>query len=222
MSGNVSFMEETTQTSHDWLDMGAWVGRQQAFAVIGTQCSAAQALSLKQMREACCHDKLGLSWDDFCQRYIGLSRRQADRIISQYNEFGETYFRFSSLAQISQQGYRQIAAAVEDNCLEIDGQQVPIVPENAARIRAFVRARRSPRPAPLKAQPQAQPKAEPGAVPPGVPALNFRLRSLINDVKKHVRSGLSSETLECLKATAELGVQEWEAIARRLDELNPR
>jgi hypothetical protein len=78
-------MEETTQASPDWLDMGAWVGRQQAFAVIANQCSAAQALSLKQIKETSCHDKLGLSWDEFCRRHIGLSRRQADRIVSQYN-----------------------------------------------------------------------------------------------------------------------------------------
>jgi hypothetical protein len=48
-------MEEITQNTLDWLDMGAWVGRQQAFAVIAKKCSAAQALSLKQMKESCCH-----------------------------------------------------------------------------------------------------------------------------------------------------------------------
>jgi hypothetical protein len=210
-------MEEPTQEVHDWVDMGAWVGRQQAFAVIANQCSAAQALSLKQMKETACHDKLGLTWDDFCQRYIGLSRRHADRIISQYNEFGETYFRLASLAQISQEGYRQIAPAVEDNCIEIDGEQVPLVPENAARIRAFIRARRSPRPAEPKAK-----KTDPRAVPPGVPALHFRLRALVEEVKKYVLPGLSDKTLECLQDTAELGVREWHAILRRLHELNPR
>jgi hypothetical protein len=219
-------MEETTQATQDWLDLGAWVGRQQAFAVIANQCSAAQALSLKQIKETSCHDKLGLSWDEFCQRHIGLSRRQADRIVSQYNEFGETYFRLSSLAQISPEGYRQLAAAVEDNCIEIDGEQVPIAPENAARIRAFVRARRSPCPAEPKVEPKAEPKAEPKpdprAVPPAVPGLNFRLKALVEDVKKHVLPGLSAQTLECLKATAELGFREFRAIARRLDELNPR
>ncbi|MGO9261596.1 MAG: hypothetical protein ACLQU1_35625 [Bryobacteraceae bacterium] len=36
--------EETTQAPPDWVGMGAWVERQQAFAVIASQCSAAQAL----------------------------------------------------------------------------------------------------------------------------------------------------------------------------------
>ncbi|MGO9263003.1 MAG: hypothetical protein ACLQU1_43005 [Bryobacteraceae bacterium] len=212
-------MEETTQATEDWIDMGAWVGRQQAFALIANKCSAAQALSLKQMKDTGCHDKLGLTWDDFCQRYIGLSRRHADRVISQYEEFGAAYFRLSTLARISAEDYREIAAALEDNCIEIDGEQVPIVPENAARIRAFVRSRRSPRPAEPKA---SSPPADPNAVPPSVPGLYFRLRALVEDVQKHVRSGLSDQTLECLKQTAEFGAREWKTIARRLDELNPR
>jgi hypothetical protein len=214
-------MEEITQATADWVDMGAWVGRQQAFAVIANKCSAAQALSLKQMKESSSYEKLSLTWDDFCQKYTGISRVHADRIIRQYNEFGEAYFRLSSLARISAGDYRQLAAAVEDNCIEIDGEQVPIVPENGARIRAFVRARRSPRPAEPKAAPKADPPSS-GAVIPGAAALNFRLKDLFDDVKRHVRSGLCDQTLEFLKATAESAAREWNAIARRLDELNPR
>ena len=112
--------------------MGAWVARQQAFAVIAKKCSAAQALSLKQMKESCSYEKLGLSWDNFCQQHAGISRVYADRIIRRYQEFGEACFRLSSLARISPEGYREIAISVEDNCIEIDGHQVPIVPENAA------------------------------------------------------------------------------------------
>ncbi len=216
-------MEETTQATEDWIEMGAWVGRQQAFALIANKCSAAQALSLKQMKDTGCHDKLGLTWDDFCQRYTGLSRRHADRVIGQYEEFGAAYFRLSTLARISAEDYREIAAAVEDNCIEIDGEQVPIVPENAARIRALVRARRSLRPPEPKASPPA-PKANPPApdgVPPRVPLLNFRLKALVEEIQKQVLPGLSGDTLECLRATAEFGVREFHAIARRLYELNP-
>ena len=93
----------------DRIDMGAWVGRQQAFAVIAKKCSAAQALSLKQMKESCSYEKFGLSWDDFCQQHAGISRVHADRIIRRYEEFGEACFRLSSLARISPEGYREIA-----------------------------------------------------------------------------------------------------------------
>jgi hypothetical protein len=113
-------MEETTPTTPDWIDMGAWVGRQQAFAVIAKKCSAAQALSLKQMKGTRSYEKLGLSWDDFRQQHAGISRVYADRIIRRYEEFGEAYFRLSSLARISPEGYREIAGNVEGDCIEIE------------------------------------------------------------------------------------------------------
>jgi hypothetical protein len=61
-----------------------------------------------------------------CRRHTGISRVHADRIIRQYEEFGKTCFRQSSLARISPEGYREIAGAVEDNCIEIDRRQAPI------------------------------------------------------------------------------------------------
>jgi hypothetical protein len=33
------FMEETTQPPPDWIDIGAWVDRQQAFALIAKKCT---------------------------------------------------------------------------------------------------------------------------------------------------------------------------------------
>jgi hypothetical protein len=100
--------------------------------MVANQCSAAQALSLKQMKETGCHDQLGLS----------------------------------SLAQISTENYREIAGNVVDNCLEIDGRRVPIVPKNASLIRAFVRACRSQR------------RAGPTAESPQIPGLELRLHAL--------------------------------------------
>ena len=70
----------------------------------------------------------------------GISHRHAGRIIRQYEEFG--------LARISPGGYREIVDNIVDNCLEIDGRQAPIVPENASVIRGFVRACRSQRRSP--------------------------------------------------------------------------
>jgi hypothetical protein len=52
------------ETPREWIDAGAWVGRQQAFAMIANGCSAAQALCLKQVRET--------------RLYAGISRENAD------------------------------------------------------------------------------------------------------------------------------------------------
>ena len=201
-------MEETTQPPPNWLEMGAWVGRQQAFAVIAKKCSAAQALSLKQMKESCAYEKFGLSWEDFCQLHAGISRVHADRIIGQYEEFGEAYFRLSSLARISPENYREIAGLVVDNCIEIDGRQIAIIPENASIIRGFVRACRAKR---------AGPKAS-----PPIPDLELRLHALLQDVKQHLRPNLPVSLVSYLKNTAYTAIREWDRIARRLEEIAPR
>ena len=54
-------------TPKEWIDAGAWIGRQQAFAVIGSQCSAAQAISLKHVKESRAYEQLGLTWEEFCR-----------------------------------------------------------------------------------------------------------------------------------------------------------
>jgi hypothetical protein len=204
-------MEELTTVAPvtpDW-DAGAWAGRQQAFALIANKCSAAQALCLKQMKESGYHEKLGLTWDDFCRQHTGLSRSQADRLISQYGEFGEAYFRLSSLARISVEDYRQLAPQVADNCIEIDGKQVPLIPENAARIRAFVRSRRPQRP------------ASPPAYPADLADLELRQKALIADFKRHLQPGLHDKTCAYLKDLFETGFHEWKALRNRLLDLNP-
>ena len=163
------------ETPREWIDAGAWVGRQQAFAVIANQCSAAQALCLKQVRETRLFEKLELTWDEFCKQYAGISRESADRLIRQYEEFGDAYFRLSEIARISPETYRQISSQVSDEGLEFDGRKLALIPENAPKIRAAIQT--------LRAQLQQVREARTGKrtvfeVPPGwqfpVPAAKAR------------------------------------------------
>src|SRR6516162_7325772 len=94
------------------LDAAAWVGRQQAFAVIASKCSAAQAECLRQIKETRAHDQLGLTWEEFCIQHAGISRRYAETLISRLDEFGDTYFKLSQLARVSPDTYRRISALV--------------------------------------------------------------------------------------------------------------
>ena len=121
------------ETPREWIDAGAWVGRQQAFAMIANKCSAAQALCLKQVRETRLYEKLELTWEEFCKEYAGISREQADRLIRQHEEFGDAYFRLSEIARISPETYRQIASQVSDEGLEFDGRKLALIPENGAQ-----------------------------------------------------------------------------------------
>ena len=130
------------ETPREWIDAGAWVGRQQAFAVIANQCSAAQALCLKRVRETRLFEKLELTWEEFCKEYAGISRENADRLIRQHEEFGDAYFRLSEIARISPETYRQIAGQISDEGLELDGGKLALIPENGPKIRAAIQTLR--------------------------------------------------------------------------------
>ena len=67
-------------TPKDQLESGAWVGRQQAFAVIASKCSAAQAAALKEIKQSRAYEPLGLTWQEFCPEYVGMTRERAERM----------------------------------------------------------------------------------------------------------------------------------------------
>src|SRR5437879_865637 len=125
------------------LDLGCSLGRSQAFGLVASKCSAAQAQCLLAIREQRQYQALGLSWEEFCSRHAGISRSYADQLIRNLKEFGETYFRLSEILHLPEAAYRQIAGAVDGEILEIEGERIPIVPENAARIRKSITRLRS-------------------------------------------------------------------------------
>src|SRR5581483_11657043 len=131
------------EQNQEWLDAGFWIGRQQAFALIASKCSAAQAQCLKQVRESKIHEKLGTTWHEFCPAHFGISRPTADRIIQQFDEFGAAYFKLASIARISAADYRELAPSIDAETIRIDGEHVPITQANASRIRAHVASLRS-------------------------------------------------------------------------------
>src|SRR5450432_2541367 len=126
------------ETPKEWIDAGAWVGRQQAFAVIASQCRGAQALSLKHVKDSRWYQQLSLTWEEFCKEYAGISRTHADNVIRQLDEFGEAYFRLSEIARISPETYRRIAGSVEGGVIEIDGRKLALTQENGLKIRAAI------------------------------------------------------------------------------------
>ena len=147
--------------SEKHFDLGSWTGLQNAFAALGGSCSAARAQCLKQVRDSKMLDSLGLTWEEFCTDYAGIGRRHADQLIQQFNQFGDAYFRLSEIARVSSKTFRQIAGhVVSDNrgdLLEFDGEQLALVPENAAKIRAAIQSLRNQvRHPPAPARPSAE------------------------------------------------------------------
>ena len=120
------------------LALGTWIGRGQAFGLIAYKSLAAKAQALLEVKESGAYKILGLDWDQFCPQHVGLTRRQVDSIIQNLKEFGETYFQLKEIVTISPEAYRQIAPKIQAESIEIDGEMVRIVPENAVRIRDVV------------------------------------------------------------------------------------
>jgi hypothetical protein len=135
-------METTTDeplaNPQDHIEAGAWIGRQQAFAAIEGKCSAARAQCLREIRGTRAYKKLGLTWDEFCSQHAGISRSHADELIRNLEEFGEIYHRLCDIARISPEFYRRIADRINQETIELDGQHVPITPQNVAKIRAGI------------------------------------------------------------------------------------
>jgi hypothetical protein len=125
------------------LDPAFWIGRSQAFGFVANQCSAAQAECIRMIRDTNAYRSLGLTWEQFCDQCLGLHRSRAEAVIRNFEQFGATYFRLAQIARISPDLYSKLAPRIEGEALEISGEQVPIIPENAARIRSAVQGLRA-------------------------------------------------------------------------------
>jgi hypothetical protein len=197
------------ETPKEWIDAGAWVGRQQAFALIANRCSAAQALCLKQVRETRLYEKLELTWEEFCKEYAGISRAQADRLIQQHEEFGDAYFRLSEIARISPETYRKIASQVSDEGLEFDGRKLALTPENAPKIRAAVQTLREQLQQVRDACPPASPR---------ITQLVIRLDALVEEVSTIARRLLDPGDRAEIQGLVAYAVNKWTHLARAVQD----
>jgi len=196
-------------STQECIEAGIAIGRQQAFAVIAAKCSAAQALTLRNIKESRVYEALGFTWDRYCPEYFGISRVTADRIIHQLNEFGQSYFRLGELARITEGEFRQIASNVTDEAVEFGGESIPLTPENAPRIREAVRALRLQL---RNAESQLPPS------PSAVSQLLTRLEALLFDVRRLNRPLLTALERQSLRGLAHYAVEKWSEIARAYDQ----
>ena len=188
---------------------GAWIGRQQAFALIGSKCSAAQAQCLREIRESHAYEKLGVTWDEFCPRYAAISRSKADDLIRRLDEFGQDYFRICEVARISPEAYRQIADLVHDETVELDGKVVPLVPENAPRIRLGIRTLRA------EINRLAAGKQRPSG---DIVELSDRLDSLLRDMSRRIEGRvLPDSELAALRGLTDGAIDKFRRISKTLE-----
>ncbi|HUI54158.1 MAG TPA: hypothetical protein VLY04_04255 [Bryobacteraceae bacterium] len=195
-------------TTQDWFDTGTWVGRQQAFAVIASKCSAAQAFALKQMRESRAHENIGLTWEEFCTRHAGISRERADYYIRQLDEFGANYFNLSQIARISPEVYRQIADKVQTDTIEVDGEKIPMTLSNASRIRGAIQR--------LRRQLVAANAEARDATTPDVSILVSRVDALVERTEDLAQRHMLDHHINEVRGVVQYAINKWTALERRI------
>lgn len=190
------------------LDLGSWTGLQQAFAIVSGSCSAARAQCLRQVRDSKMLDDLGLTWEEFCKEHAGISRAHADSLIRQHAEFGDAYFRLSEIARVSAHTYRQIAAQVDGETIEIDGQKLALTPANATRIRAAIQSLRN----------RARTSAAAAPRPPAdLIELQIRIDALAEDIAKSIRALNSVDSPTLHRALIAYAANKFRALARQFE-----
>jgi uncharacterized protein YPO0396 len=197
-------------TAKNWMEAGAWVGRQQAFAVIASKCSAAQAAALKEIKESRSYEQLGLSWEEFALQYVGVGRERADALIRQYAEFGEAYFRLSRIARISPATYRQVAPTVENDTVEIDGEKLDLTLPNAVKIRAAIRKMRDQLNQAREAAGLRQPLA--------LTDLRNRLDALVEEARRLSYYYPPNSSRNDLVGLTVYAINKWKELARELQQ----
>jgi len=119
-------------------ELGMMLGSRKAFAALAGRCSAADAECLRRVRDQKLYLSRAETWEEFCPRFLGLSKTHANRIIRHLEEFGPDYFEVAQLTRVTPEQYRAIAPAIRDRNIHLNGQAIALIPENSERVAAAV------------------------------------------------------------------------------------
>jgi hypothetical protein len=135
-------MKQPSTTIDEAFDVGTWVGRRQAFALVAGRCSAADAEILFEIREKKLFRTIEHTWEEFCVKRLGMTRGYVDRVIRQYNDLGPNFSKLACFTRIKPAEYRLIAGAVTEEGLAYGGEVIALEPENAPKLAEAVEALR--------------------------------------------------------------------------------
>ena len=125
------------------VDLGVFLGRRQAFALIAGRCSTADAVCIREVRRSKGYRILRMTWVEFCAKRLGISRVTADKIVRQLEEFGPEFFTLAQLTHVTAEEYRRLGLATRGNALLHAGEEIPIEAENGARLSAAIQELRN-------------------------------------------------------------------------------
>lgn len=124
----------------DPFDVGALVGERRTLSKLAGGCSAADAQCLRKIRDSKQYLAKTKTWEEFCPKYLGMSRKTADRLIHHLEEFGPESFEIMQQLGLTHREYRLLAPQVKDQSLHHAGQAIRLLPENGAQIHAALRS----------------------------------------------------------------------------------
>jgi hypothetical protein len=185
------------------VELGKWVGRREAFGLVAGRCAAADVESLQSIRDGRLYEKLGVSWDEFCARYLHIPRRTVEREIGYLRRFGPEFFTLRQLARLNVREYAEIAEQISVEGVRVDGRIVPLLPENSEAVAEAVETLLARR-----AVAASNPPATAGvdAALRDLRRSAQRLRAFENTLDAEQTRALATELLDILSAAAACGV----------------
>ena len=111
-------------------EVGVWLGRRQAFAMMAGRCSASDAECLRDIRAHKRYRAFNMAWDQFCTEHLGINRATADRVIRQLDEFGPEFFTLTQ-----DPDYQGISDSATAACQRVDMRYTSRFLEQAAEAR---------------------------------------------------------------------------------------
>jgi len=191
------------------LRLGTLLGRRQAFGLIAARCSAADAASLRDIRDEQSYRAVAKGWVEFCNKHLGMSHTHANRIIGYLEEFGPEYFEIAQFTGISPETYRSIAGAVRDHALHHDGQVIALLPENTEKLARAVEQMRQQRTKPAERKSASSPVER-------VAPIEKRLSQLASDIAALARLEPAAENRKRLAAVVMAARQKLERLSLEL------
>lgn len=120
------------------MQLGQWMGRREAFSLVAGRCSAADISILRRIREEKLYTSMNCTWEEYCERYLHVARRTAEREIGYLLEFGPVFFTVRQLTHIGVNEYRAIAPHITEHGVSVDGTVVPLLPDHSEPVAAAI------------------------------------------------------------------------------------
>src|SRR6185369_10794824 len=119
----------TTQQPESDADfkLGEILGTRRAFSSVAGRCSAADAACLRRLRDEKLFAARTATWDEFCPKFLGMSRANANRVIGYLDEFGPDYFELAQLTRINPTEFRAIAANIKYKAVHWEGEAIALI-----------------------------------------------------------------------------------------------